>query len=277
MNRRAGYALLIPVLVFLLLQIVATASVVRLSFSDSNIIKSKFVGLQNYIEYFTDPRIGGLFVNSVLYAILMIFINAAIGITVALSIYDFRKGLRNAVLFSTYLPAFSSGIIISSVWRWIYAYPTGLANWFLSLVGMAPVVWMQDRWMAIVGVVINIGLTSSGGCVLFITAACMAIPKELFDAAHVDGAGPMTIRMRIVMPLIMPMISMVILISLISSFQVWETIYMMSPVVEANNLMYDMYFTAFRFGRYGMGATKSVMLMLIIVVLSLVKRKVEKQ
>jgi multiple sugar transport system permease protein len=277
MNRRVGYILLIPVSLLLLLQLTGIVNVLWLSLTDSNIIKSKFVGLANYIELFTDPKFGALFINSLLYSGIMVVLNPLIGLVVALTIFDVNKGLRNATLFATYLPAFASGIIISSVWRWIYAYPSGLANWFLSLVGIQPVIWMADRWIAISGVMLNVCITSSGGVVLFLTAACLAIPKELFDAARVDGANAWQVRRRIVVPMILPMLSLCMLTALIASWQIWETIYMMSPVQDANNLMYDMYFTAFRFGRYGMGAAKAVVLTAIIVVLTLAKRRLEER
>jgi multiple sugar transport system permease protein len=277
MKNKAGYLFLSPVTMLLLLAIVAIFKVVGLSFTDSSIIKSKFIGLANYIELFTDPKFGALLINSLVYSAIMVVLNPLIGLVVALTIFDLKKGLRNATLFATYLPAFASGIIISSVWRWIYAYPSGLANWFMSLVGVQPVIWMADRWVAIFGVMLNVCITSSGGVVLFLTAACLAIPKELFDAALVDGANAWQVRRRIVIPMIAPMISLCMLTALIASWQIWETIYMMSPVQDANNLMYDMYFTAFRFGRYGMGAAKAVVLTAIIVILTMAKRKLEER
>jgi len=77
-------------------------------------------------------------------------------------------------------------------------------------------------------------------------------------------------------PMIAPVISVVVLLSIIGAAMVWETIYMMSPVVSSVNLMYDLYRTGFVYGRHGLGAAKSVVLMIIIVALMLIKRRVEK-
>ena len=210
--------------------------------------------------------------NSFVSAGLLVPGQAGVSLLIALVIYDIGKSWRAATMFALYLPTFASGIIISTVWRWIFHPEAGLMNWLLG----TQIVWMGDRWLAIAGVCLILTTCNLGTYTLVYMGALLQIDHAVLDAARIDGAGRVQMRLRILLPMILPTVRLVTLLVMIAAFQVWETIYMMSPVVEATNLMYDMFHTAFRASRYGLGAAKAMVLVAIVALLTAIKRQVER-
>ncbi len=268
--------LLLPATILFCLMLVATVVNLRLSLYRSNIITEVFIGAGNYVEILTDTGFRRRLVNSLLYAAILVPTQAGIPLLLALMIFDVKKSLRSAVMFSLYLPAFTAGIIISTVWRWIFHPRAGLANWILSLFEMTPVMWMGYRGTAIIGISTVLTSVGLGFYTLVYMTALLSVPSEVIDAARIDGASAARIRVAVLVPIVSPTIKLISLLVAIAAMQVWETIYMMAPVQSATNLMYDLYQTAFRFSRHGLGAAKSVVLMGIIVVLAVVKRRIER-
>jgi len=268
--------LLLPAVILFGLMLVAVGVNFRLSLFRSNIITEVFIGVGNYVEILTDPGFRRRLINSLLYAVVLVPTQAGIPLLLALMIFDVKKSLRSAVMFSLYLPTFTAGIIISTVWRWIFHPRVGLANWVLSLVGFGPMMWMGYRGTAILGISTVLTSVALGFYTLVYMTALLSVSSEVIDAARIDGASPARIRFSILVPIVSPTIKLISLLVAIGAMQVWETIYMMAPVHSATNLMYDLYQTAFRFSRHGLGAAKSVVLMTIIVVLAVVKRRIER-
>ncbi len=277
MKNKAAYILLLPAMCFFALFSVAPIVIVgRLSLFKTNYITSKFVGLANYVKIFTEPDIMATILNSFVYAIWLVVGGVTVGITTSLLIIDMRKRVHDVMRFVFYIPVFASGIIIATVWRWILHPQIGLANWFLSLVGIEPVMWLGFRFVAISVLSIMIVSVSMGATLVIYLAAMLSIPSTLFDSAKIDGATSCQIKTRIILPIITPTIFMRTLISMIGAMQIWETIYLMRPIVAANNLMFDIYLTGFTFSRYGLAAAKTLVLMLLILGMSIAKRRLER-
>ena len=268
--------LLLPAVILFCLMLVAVGVNLRLSLFRSNIITEVFIGVGNYVEILSDSGFHRRLINSLLYAVVLVPAQAGIPLVLALFIFDIKKSIRSSVMFALYLPSFTAGIIISTVWRWILHPRAGLANWLLSLFGAGPIMWMGYRGTAIIGISMALTSVALGFYTLVYMTALLSVPSEVIDAARIDGASAARIRVAVLVPIVSPTIKLITLLVAIGAMQVWETIYMMAPVQDATNLMYDLYQTAFRFSRHGLGAAKSVVLMLIIVVLAVVKRRVEK-
>lgn len=266
MTRRAALLFLLPALLLLALQVVAMGEVVRLSFFRDNVISSTWVGLGNYAELLRDRAFAARLANSGMYAAMLVPGWALVPLLIALRSMEMKRTLRAKLMFAFYLPTFTSGIIISTVWRWIY-HPND---------GVLPFNIMGSRWTAIPGISLILILSYMGFYIVLYVSALTAIPQECIDAAKMDGCSDRQVRWRIRVPIIRGTVSLAVLLTTIAAFQMWETIYMMSPVVEAHNLMYDMYETAFKFSRYGIGAAKAVVLIIIVGTLAVVKRRVER-
>ena len=277
MNKKVPFILLIPAIVFyLLFSIVPLAIVGRLSLFKTNYITSYYVGLYHYAKIFTEPEILQVIINSFLYAILLMLGSMILNISTGLMVIDMRKWVHDTVRFVYYIPVFTSGIIIGTVWRWILHPKVGLLNWIIGLFGHNPVIWMGERFTSIFVLAFMLIITNSGASLVIYLASMLSIPSSIFDSAKIDGASAWQIKLRIILPMITPTIFMMTLIAMIGAMQVWETIYMMRPIADANNLMFDIYLTGFTFSKYGLAAAKSIVLILLILGMSIAKRRIEK-
>jgi ABC-type sugar transport system permease subunit len=267
-RRFLAYANAIPVVaamgLFLLLPMV---SVGRLSFFQSDYLREKFVGFGNYIALFTDPNFWMATSNSAIYGLAFITGEVGIGLPIALMTFDLSKRWRNSVRILTLIPTTAAGIIICQVWLWIFHPAMGLANWLVSLVGIGPVAWFSSRFSATLVLFVVIALTLPGGGVVLLMAALAGVPKEILEAAKVDGASPWQTRLLVALPYVRTTVVLTVLIAFIGGAQVWEFVYAMTsggPSGSTQSIMYYVYETGLLRSKYGLGAAASVALVLIV-------------
>ena len=265
-------ALLLPAIVFFSFYAVAVVVMGRLSLYEVDVSVMTFVGLQNFRDIFTDSLFIQKLVNTFAYVILIAAGQTGGALLIALGIRNISKVVKGATMFILYIPVFTSGVIITSVWRWIYGSRDGLLNWILGL----DVIWLLHRWTAIPAIGSILVVSNLGFYVIVFTVALTAINKEITDAAKIDGASGGQIRRFILVPIMRPMILLMLLLSSIGAFLVWNTIQMMEPAAVAHNLMYDMYLNAFTLGHYGEASAKALVLLGLIVIFATVKWRIER-
>lgn len=268
--RRA--ALLLPAVSFFSFFLTAIVVMGRLSLYETNVTVITFVGLKNFRDIFTDPLFIQKLVNTFAYVILIAVGQTVGALVIALCIRNISKAVKSATMFILYIPVFTSGVIITSVWRWIYSARDGLLNWILG----TDVIWLLHRFTAIPAISLILVVSNLGFYVIVFTVALTSITKEITDAARIDGARTGQIRRFILVPIIRPMILLIVLLTSIGAFLVWNTIQMMEPAAIAHNLMYDMYAMAFTLGHYGEASAKAIVLLGLIVIFAVAKRRVER-
>lgn len=271
-----GLFLLLPALaLFALFTVVPLVYVVRLSLYESNMLMVTFRGLGNYWRIFTDDDFRRTIENSLIYMGILTAGWTLIPLFVALMASDLSKLLQAYTRFVFYIPVFASGVIISIVWLYIF-HPAGLANWIIKGFGIERQLWLGQRFLAIGAVCTVLIATVLGFNVAIFMASILSVSPQLYDAAKIDGASRLQIKMRIIFPSILPSFFFVVLVAMIGSLQIWETIFVMSPTVQSYNLMFDVFSTAFESGRYGMGAAKTIVLVIMVAALTYGKRRLER-
>lgn len=271
-----GVLLLLPALaLFILFTVVPLIYVVRLSFYETNLLTWTFKGFRNYARIFIDDNFRRTITNSLVYMAILTAGWTLIPLGVALLASDLGRFMQSYTRFVFYVPIFASGIIISLVWLYIF-HPQGLANWAIGLLGIERQLWLGGRFTGIGAVCTVLICTVLGFNVAVFMSAILSIDPTLYDAAKMDGASRMQMKWRIMFPLILPSFFFVMLVAMIGSLQVWETIFVMSPTTQAYNLMYDVFSTAFESGRYGLGAAKTIILVLMVAALTYGKRRLER-
>ena len=264
-------ALLLPSIFFFSFYLVAIVSMGRLSLYQTEPGVTTFVGVQNFIRIFTDPMFLRKLANTFAYVGIVAFGQTGLALLIALAIRDIKRAARSAMMFLLYIPVFVSGVIIASVWRWVFAADGGLLNWILG----TDVVWMLYRWTSIVSLSFIIIVSGMGFLVIVFTVSLASIPTEIIEAARIDGANRRNTRRRILIPMVWPMVSLMFLLMGMGSFLIWEVIQMMGPIQDAQNIMFDMYTTAFALGHYGLASAKALVIVVLVVAFAVVKRRIE--
>ena len=265
-------ALLLPVMFFFSFFLVALVVMARFSFFEITPGKVAFVGLAHFKAIFADPAFIQNLVNTFLYVALIMVGQTGTALLIALGIRNIHKTVRSLTMFFLYIPVFASGVIIASVWRWIFAARDGLLNGILG----TDIIWLLYRFTAIPAISAVLITSGLGFSVIVFTVALTAIEKEILDAARIDGATKRQIARRILFPIIWPMVALIALVTAIGAFLLWELIQMLSPAMVAYNLMYDIYRTAFELGHYGEGSAKTIVLLALIICFATVKRRIER-
>lgn len=279
-GRHFSWLLIAPQFVLMGLIIIAPAVfMVRLAFAKTDFIGFQWVGFANFVELFSTPDMGKVIANTGLYILFNVPVTTAIALVVALLSYDFGKSMRSYLRVVLYLPMLTSGLVISTVWRWVWHPSVGLANWLLSLVGLEPVWWLGGRMTGIFAISCNLVLSSLGYMSMVMMASILSVGKELLDAAVVDGATPWQVRLRIIVPTIAPTIALMGTLSMIGVTQMWETVMATTnggPDHGTSTLMFDIYETGFLRGRFGFGSAKTVLLVALVLGLTIIRKRIEK-
>jgi multiple sugar transport system permease protein len=174
-----------------------------------------------------------------------------------------------------YLPTLSAGVIIASLWKWIFHFD-GLANWIVGLVGINPIDWFGGFFTAIPTVSFIVVFASFGANVILFLSSIQGVSKEYLEAAIIDGANWRQIKRFIILPIIKPTILMVVMLSAIASLMIYETILMVAPYEYSATITYQIYRQGFQFSKYGMASAQAVLLLFVSIGLFMIKKRFEK-
>ncbi|NBI69834.1 sugar ABC transporter permease [Clostridiaceae bacterium] len=242
---------------------------------------NQFVGLRNYMEMFADSQVWQALLNTFVYAIIEVPVSIAVSLVLAALLNRKMRG-RSAYRTIYFLPMVAAPAAVAMVWRWLYNSEFGLLNHMLGAVGIRPVNWISDPNIALVSVAI-VGIWSVIGynMVLFL-AGLQEIPGDYYEAAEIDGAGPVRQFLNITLPLISPTMFFVTTTRVIAAMQVFDVIYMMidraNPALpRTQSLVYLFYKYSFIEGKQGYGSAIVVLLLLIIMLLTVAQNMAQKK
>ncbi len=268
----AGYLFLAPALtVYAVGTVVPFIQVFRLSLFRASYITAEWVGLANYAKLLGDSRFWQSVWNSTCFLFFMVPAMTLIPLVAALAVLSLGRRWQTYARTVFYLPAFVSGVILTTVWRWIYHPKTGIANWILSCVGLGPVHWLGGRWSAIMSISIIAVLAGMGTTLIVYLAVMMGIPREVYEAARIDGATSGQIKRRIVIPYISPTIALIALLSIIGTLQLWSLPYLLTaggPGWGTMTVMFYIVRVGWMLGRHGYANAVAVVLLILLLLLS---------
>ncbi|MBA2573345.1 MAG: sugar ABC transporter permease [Nocardioidaceae bacterium] len=245
-----------------------------LSFTDYNLVttaSTSFVGDDNYRRALLDDPLvlQSLRVTSY-YATLAVALDLVVGLCLALLL---NTGFRaiGAIRTIYYLPAAVSGVAVSLLWLWIFQPSGGLANGLLDLVGLPGINWVYSTTWVIPAFVL-MSLWGVGRSAFIYLAILQRIPTNLYEAAAVDGAGPLRRLFRITVPLVTPAILLNLVLGIIGNFQTFTQAFVISEGGPANaSLFYTLYLyrNAFRYFRIGYASALAWILFALLLTLTL--------
>jgi len=273
-----GYLFIIPnflgVTVFVLLPVIAGLVI---SFTKWDLLTSPiWTGINNYRQLFYDPLFWKGLKNSAYYSLLTVPTGIAVSLLLALLVNIPLKGIN---IFRTiyFVPVVTSITAISLVWKWLYNPEFGILNFILDKFGLPPQQWLNDVKLAMPCIALMSIWRGMGYNMVIFLAGIKAIPTQLYEAAKIDGANRFQMLWRITLPLLRPTLFFVLVMSIISSLQVFGEIYVMTDGGPGNATLtynYFLYQNAFLWFKMGYAASLGYILFLIIFILTLIQFKV---
>ncbi|GIP38769.1 acetylneuraminate ABC transporter permease [Paenibacillus sp. J31TS4] len=269
--------ILAPVLLFLVFTLYPVISAFIMSFQKYNIMKSKWIGFDNYTYMFQDDIFWKSIKNTVIFTLATVPINIIITFILAFFIFQMKSRWQTFFKATLYLPSVASGVTISLVWLAMFD-PTssGLLNTFLGWFGIDPVIWLGQSKTALFSLILMSYLGSHGSGIILYLAAMGGIPKSLYEAADIDHASGWTQFTKITWPLLKPTTLYLLVTGVITSFQVFISVYMMTqggPNFATTTIAYLIYESAFVFYDFGLASAQSFVLAAFIIIVSVVQFK----
>ena len=233
----------------------------------------KWVGFTNFIRLFSDPTFWQVLKNTLFYTVISIPLSMLLSFLLALFMNQKIKGIT---IYRTiyFIPVVSSMVAVSLMWRWIYNADFGLLNYFLGLLRIEPVSWLTDtRWAMPAIIMMSVWKGLGSGMVIFL-AGLQGIPKQLYEAADIDGASGFYKVMKITIPLLTPTFFFVLITNIISSFQVFDQTYVLTqggPMGSTTTIVYYIYKNAFEWFKMGYASAIAWVLFVFIFALTMLQ------
>lgn len=266
-----GVALIAPtVLVFLAVIFYPLVSAMYLSLFSiyTPTLAGEWVGLNNYGELLASGRFWNAVGNTVIWTVGTLTLQLVSGVAVALLLNQsivFRSLARSLILF----PYFLSTVVAVLVWRWLFNDLYGILNHVLLMAGMidVPVNWLGEMPNAMASIIFVGAWKYFPFVVIAVLARLQTIPEHLYEAATIDGAGPLQRFADITLPQLRDVLVVVVLLRAIWDFKEFDLIYLMTgggPVNATQTLSLLVYEEAFRLNRMGMASSYAVAMMLVL-------------
>ena len=271
-----GFLFVLPALLGTLIFIIIPIFVsFTLSFTDWDLLNEiTFVGLNNYRTIFTQEVFSKIIINTLVYAISTTFFAVLIPLFIAEIL---NTKLRGAEIFKTiyFIPFITPAVVIAIVWGWIFDPNIGLINSLFK----TSLTWLFDTKLAMpVLIFVSVWKLIGYNVVLFLTGFS-TINNDLYEASKIDGANYFQTFKNITLPLLKPTIYFVTLVTAISSFQVFDLIYVMTsggPMDSTNVIVYSIYKYAFEYFDIGKSCALAYVLFFIILILAILQKKLTK-
>jgi multiple sugar transport system permease protein len=268
-----GYALLAPslfgVAAFLVLPIFV---VIWLAFQDWDLLAPlEFVGFDNFSSVLTDAEFGRSLLVTLLFVLLVIPVQTGLGLFAASLL---TRGLPGSAILRTIyvLPWICAPLALGVVWKWIFAPTDGALNVLLGF----RVEWLSNPDLALPAVAAVTIWSQVGYVTLFFMAGLTAIPEMFLEAARIDGASPWQTFWRIKVPLLRPTTFFVLVTGIISSFQVFDTVYALTPnggpQGSTDVIAARIYYEAFDSFNLGRASVMALVLLVLLVSVTLVQQ-----
>lgn len=233
-----------------------------------------FIGFDNYLTVMADPAFRKVFMNSLIFVSVNVIAQVGIGLLVALYFsmaFPAAQYLRGFLLAAWMLPA----LVVGALWKWIFASEYGIANFLLRSLGLIrePVYWLSDPAVSLTSVTIANIWFGMPFCMILIAAALTTIPRELYEAASLDGAGPLARFRHITLPALKPTLLAVSCLATIYTMRAFDLIFAMTqggPLDSSNVLPLLSYQFSFQQFQFGLGAAVATFAFVIVFAVALI-------
>jgi multiple sugar transport system permease protein len=282
---RAAWLFLAPALFLIgFFFFLPAAAALLLSLTDFDIYaladadNARVVGLNNYERLIDHPLFWTSLKNTFYFALgcgpLTVLVALVAALLVNAPLTRFRTFFRTAY----FIPFVTTLVAVAIVWRYLYHAEYGLLNYTLGVVGIDPVNWLGDPTWAMPAIILMAVWKNFGYYMLIFIAGLQAIPRELYEAAELDGASAWKRFVHVTVPQLGPSLVFVGVVVMIGYFQLFAEPYVMTqggPLRSTTSLVLLMYEEGFRWWRMGFAAAIAFVLFIIILIWTLIQRRLE--
>lgn len=230
-----------------------------------------FAGLGNYIDLFQDPNVRQSWLNTIYYVVMAVVLETVGGLAAALLLNKIKHG-RRWLLAAVVLPWCLPPVVNAVVWLWIYNPSYGLLNHILQSVGLtsAPIVFFNNRYAALFLVTIVHVWRMMPLTAIILLASLQSIPQDLYQAAKLDGAGPIKSFRLITLPLIASGLAIALSQSTVFAFNLFDEAWILNGAsLDTRTVIIQTYMYAFQNMKFSMGMALSLLAMLASLLISL--------
>ena len=244
---------------------------IQLAFSRYTIVSPiSFVGLANFQTMAIDPRFWHALTNSLLFLIMFLPLSVVVPLFLALLVNIPLRGIQGFRM-AYYLPVITSMVAVAVGWRYVFNRE-GVINWLLSVVGLGPIDFLLDTAWALPTVVLLEAWKSAGLFMMIYLAGLQAVPRELTEAARVDGASAARRLRHVIIPGLLPTFAVTLTLSMLEGMRAFESVYVLTrggPLDSTLTLGYYIWSKAFQ--DYDMGYASAIGLVLwaIMIILAM--------
>jgi multiple sugar transport system permease protein len=274
---RAGYLFILPssalYAVFVLAPVIVTF-ILSFTYYDP-MAGSHWVGLENFLRFFTGDRSLQIFGNTLGFALFAVTGNVVVGLLLALALNRAMPAFLLYLFRLTYfLPVIIAAAFVSIVWGYFYGDDLGVINYYLIHLGFAPVHWLTSSQTAMMSIVIMDIWKNTGFFMIIFIAALQGVPQNIMDAAIMDGSSYWRRFFRIVLPWISPVVFFAIVYASIGALQVYESIVILTrggPGDATRSMSIYIVEEAFDNFEIGYAASISVIMTLVILIITTIQ------
>lgn len=271
--------MILPALIgFLLFMLWPTINGIWLSFTDFNLLTpATFVGLTNYERMFADPIFWNAAAVTLQYVVINIGVQTVMALLIAVLMHRLTEStfVRSIVL----APYLVSNVVAALIFLWILDMQLGIGNQVIASLGLERIPFLGQESTVIPTIALINVWRHMGYTALLIFAGLQTIPTSVYEAARVDGASEWRMFWRITIPLLRPILALVLIMTIIGSFQVFDTVAVTTaggPVNSSRVLQLYIYEMAFGRFQFGYASALSVALLAILLIVTALQYRLSR-
>jgi multiple sugar transport system permease protein len=241
---------------------------IGMGFTNYNLVQPawRFIGFANFVALWHDPQTPRIVFNTFYIVIGLTVLSTALGLLLAVLMRTAFPGI--GIIRSLYtLPIMTAGIVVAITWRAMFNNEAGWINYFLGLLHLPQPLWLGDPHLAIPVVIIASLWTAVPFQAILLFAGLLTVPRELQQAAEVDGAGPVRVFWHVTLVHIRPVLFIVVVLRLIDGFRLFEQIQVLTtggPGIASTPFSLQIYNTGLLYQQLGYAAAMGVVLVLLV-------------
>ncbi|AZK49105.1 carbohydrate ABC transporter permease [Paenibacillus lentus] len=272
-----GYLFILPqMLVFLMFLVYPIFEGIRLSMYRINYQNEKFVGFENYMILFNDPVFFKALINTVVFVVFIVILTVGFALFVASAVFDKNARYVSFIRGSYYIPVMVSMVVMSMVWSFLLNPANGLISYFARDMGLGAINLLGNPKTVMPVIIFVTFATNVGQAIILYIAAMIGVPKDLFEAAEVDGASRWQVIRKILIPSVKPTTVYITIINIIAVLKIFVVIQLLTgggPNNASVTLMYYLYNNAFKYNQLGVASAVGVIMFVITLLLSVPQLK----